>query len=275
VKRSLLIAFFLLLLVSVKAQNPMAAAEAKAAYILAEEQFAASNYSGALSYLKTATERLGRANSKILYLQIMAQQELSRTDKSYAAKVDSSIAQFEKAPDLAQFNEEKTFEIVKLKLQLKEQRTALGRLSKFTLLDLPLGLTFEEAKLKKPEFFTSTANYNQTTNSGYVQSGYNWLHFRNGRLYAIAKSIYNSGADGMNKTNLEIAATIEQIQSETNMAPTEKVVTNTSECTSVTNTYSWQSASRTIILTKITVTGTPCGAGAISGSIMVSDTEVQ
>lgn len=261
--------------VTVKAQNPMAAAEAKAAYILAEEQFAASNYTGALSYLKTATERLGAANSKILYLQIMAQHELSRTDKSYRAKVDSSIAQFEKAADLAQFNEEKTFEIVKLKLQLREQLAANERFKKFILLDLPLGLTFEEAKLKKPELFKSTGSYNPNTKTGYIQSGNNWFHFKNGRLFYIAKSIYNYGAEGMARTKNEIYAMLDQIKSETNTAPTEKVVTNTTNCTSVTNTYTWQSGSRTIVLMMIAVTGAPCGEGALTGSITITDTEFQ
>ena len=273
-KRPYLILFLLLLILTAKAQNPMTAAEAKAAYMLAEEQYAAGNYSGALSYLKTATEKLGKANSKILYLQIMAQQELSKTDKSYSSRVDSSIALFENAPDLAQFNEEKTFEIVKLKLQRKEQLKADERLKKYDLLDLPLGITFEEAKSQKPEFFTNTGTYNASTKTGYVQSGYTWLHFKNGRLFSVAKSIYFSRDGAMEKTRNESLATLQQNKSQTNMSPAEKVDNRTGECNSTTNLYTWQSGTRTIQLMMITVTGVPCGAGTITGSISVSDAGV-
>ncbi len=46
--------------------------EAKAAYVLAEENYGKANYPVALTFLKNAKTNLGRTNCKIFNLQIQA-----------------------------------------------------------------------------------------------------------------------------------------------------------------------------------------------------------
>jgi hypothetical protein len=92
--------------------------DAKAAYLLAEESFAANDWKGTLSYLAECQKKLGTVNSKVLYLQIMAQLELAKTDTTYQNTVLKSITAFEKAPDIKNFNEEKVLEVAKTKLRL-------------------------------------------------------------------------------------------------------------------------------------------------------------
>lgn len=81
--------------------------EAKAAYLLAEESYSKADLKSALIYLGQASESLGEANAKILYLTIIIQQELAKTEKGYLQKLDSSITAFLQAPDVDSFNEEK------------------------------------------------------------------------------------------------------------------------------------------------------------------------
>lgn len=95
------------------------AAEAKAAYLLAEEEFNAGKYESAIAYLNEATEKLGTANAKILYLKIMALQPLAEKDFEQLEALKQSIELFEKATDIESFNEEKKLEIYKLKLKVK------------------------------------------------------------------------------------------------------------------------------------------------------------
>jgi hypothetical protein len=85
---------FLLILNNGYAQNK--GAEAKAAYLLAEEQFNAAKYETCISYLDDAVKSLGAANSKILYLKIMAQRELAKKDTNYVSKLITTIDAFEK-----------------------------------------------------------------------------------------------------------------------------------------------------------------------------------
>ncbi len=96
----------------------ISAAEAKAAYLLAEESFAASDWKGALSYLGESRKKIGKPNSKILYLQLMTELELAKTDTSYYREAVKTIADFEKAPDVKEFNEDKMMEVMKAKLRL-------------------------------------------------------------------------------------------------------------------------------------------------------------
>jgi hypothetical protein len=95
-----------------------AAAEAKAAYLLAEEAFATNDWKGTLSYLDECKKKIGTPNSKILYLQIMAEMELAKTDSTYNEAVLKTIAAFEKAPDVKKFNEDKSLEVMKAKIRL-------------------------------------------------------------------------------------------------------------------------------------------------------------
>jgi len=105
--------------------------EAKAAYLLAEEFYGKGDYKAALDYLQQVKVSLGGSNCKILYLEIMATRELHTKDPSLADKVLPLIAEFEKSSDYADFNEEKSLEISKLKLLMKgEQKAAREELNR-------------------------------------------------------------------------------------------------------------------------------------------------
>lgn len=93
-------------------------AEAKAAYLLAEDAFAASDWKGTLSYLEECKKLIGTPNSKILYLQILTELELAKTDTAYNTAALKTIAAFEKAPDVKDFNEDKALEVMKSKIRL-------------------------------------------------------------------------------------------------------------------------------------------------------------
>ena len=96
--------------------------EAKAAYLLAEESFAAGDYTATLEYLKKATKSLGATNSKLLYLQIQAELEIYKTDRSYYDQIIKSISDFQNSADVNSFTEEKIIEIAKTKMFLIDER---------------------------------------------------------------------------------------------------------------------------------------------------------
>ena len=84
-KQSLLAVFFSLLFhLNMQAQNQLA----KIKYMDAEEAFAAGNFKTSLAKLDEAEKLLGSSNPKILFMRIMIQDQLIRTDtnffKSYA-----------------------------------------------------------------------------------------------------------------------------------------------------------------------------------------------
>lgn len=112
--------FIIVLLVAaetVTAQtNPL---EAKAAYLLAEESYDKGDMRAALQYIDDAISKLGKANAKILYLKVIVLKEINTkmpADTSVSSKLDLAIADFEKAPDYADFNEEKSLEVMKIKV---------------------------------------------------------------------------------------------------------------------------------------------------------------
>lgn len=123
--------FFLLGLLSVqtaKAQN--AALEAKAAYLLAEEEYNNGKYIDAIKYLDEAAAKLGKRNAKILYLQILSEAELAKFDTAYRTKLLQTIHAFQSTPDAAEFNEEKTLEVAKLKFKTQREQQDLANANK-------------------------------------------------------------------------------------------------------------------------------------------------
>ncbi len=111
--------------------------EAKAAYMLAEESYGKGDYKKTLEFLRQVREVLGGTNCKVLYLQIMATRELYTKDTSSNNHVLSLISEFEKSPDYANFNEEKSLEISKLKLLIKdEQKTTREELNRLAELKI-------------------------------------------------------------------------------------------------------------------------------------------
>jgi hypothetical protein len=138
-----------------------ASAEAKAAYLLAEEEFSAGKYAATVTYLDEAAAKLGNANAKILYLKIMALRELAQQDEENLEPLKKAIAAFEKAPDFNSFNEEKQLEVMKLKLKLGKDGT-LGKsvspleasvYSKLGISGWQVGVKLEDMKTAHPDFF--------------------------------------------------------------------------------------------------------------------------
>lgn len=170
--RSYLIFSFLLVL-SFPAFAQINETEAKASYMLAEENYGKGNYPVALTFLKNAKANLGGANCKILYLQIQIESELAKTRKNYRDSLLKTIATFQAAPDIKDFNEDKVLEVVKMKLEiaqklaeetalLAEQKAAEEAKREKTFKDwrfnagLNLGLTVKEAEKMYPAFFRRT-----------------------------------------------------------------------------------------------------------------------
>lgn len=148
-----------LLLFSISARSQTNATEAKAAYLLAEENYGKGDYKAALRLLNNAKKSLGVANSKMLYLEVQIESELFKSDKSHYAALMKTIADFQSAPDIKDFNEEKVLEVVKIKMQLaddheKELETAnetranleagKQRLVNYSYQNWPLGVNFTE-----------------------------------------------------------------------------------------------------------------------------------
>lgn len=165
------LSFFLLSSLPVLAQ--MNETEAKASYMLAEENYGKGNYPVALTFLKNAKANLGGANCKILYLQIQIESELAKTRKNYRDSLLKTITAFQNSPDIKDFNEDKVLEVVKMKLEiaqkaaeeaalLAEQKLAEEAKNDKTFKDwrftigLNLGLTLQEAEKKYPAWFRRT-----------------------------------------------------------------------------------------------------------------------
>ena len=130
-------AFSFMLFFATSAFSQSNQTEAKAAYLLAEESYGKGDYKTALDFLQQVKTNMGKSNCKILYLEIMATRELYAKDSSNAEKLLPLITEFEKSSDFADFNEEKTLEIIKLKLLLKgEQKAAKDKLNKLTELKI-------------------------------------------------------------------------------------------------------------------------------------------
>ncbi|MBI2283526.1 MAG: hypothetical protein HYU71_07455 [Bacteroidetes bacterium] len=170
--RSYMIFSFLLVL-SFPAFAQINETEAKASYMLAEENYGKGNYPVALTFLKNAKANLGGANCKILYLQIQIESELAKTRRNYRDSLLKTIAAFQTAPDIRDFNEDKVLEVVKMKLELAqklteekallaEQKAAEEAKNEKTFKDwrftagLNLGLTVKEAEKMYPAFFRRT-----------------------------------------------------------------------------------------------------------------------
>jgi len=138
--------------------------EAKAAYLLAEESYGKGDYKTALRYLELTKKSLGSSNSKMLYLWIQTEIEISKTEPGNNEKILALIDEFEKLSDVNSFSEEKVLEITKIKLTLKTQLSDANEKAKekllserainayFKNLDYPLGSSLADLKVKHPDF---------------------------------------------------------------------------------------------------------------------------
>lgn len=146
-------------------------AEAKAAYLLAEESYSKGDQKSALRYIESAKKSLGGTNSKLIYLQIQIEQELVKNNQVSTDSLLALISRFEKLPDYKSFNEDKVLEVLKIKLALKNtledakekvisEKTSVE--NAFVLFEKKygewkVGSTLEDLKKERPAFAAAFA----------------------------------------------------------------------------------------------------------------------
>lgn len=198
-KTFLLFISFSLIIISTSAQS--ASAEAKAAYLLAEEEFSAGKYASCISYLDQAAAKFGGPNAKILYLKIMALEVLAEDDDASLEALKKTIAAFSKAPDYDSFNEEKQLEVMKLKLRL-EKEGASGKpidpleasaYTKMGITGWKVGVKVEAMQEAHPDFFAKarkTAGGDTMAMVSYDVAEQNFTVFvMKGLVFSISKSL--------------------------------------------------------------------------------------
>ena len=108
------------------------ALELKAAYQLAEENYQKGELQTALQFIDEVVSKPENAGARILYLKIAILKKMSDKaprDTSIGARLDAAILAFEKAPDHATFDEERSMDVIKLKLRRKQQASLTDRLA--------------------------------------------------------------------------------------------------------------------------------------------------
>jgi hypothetical protein len=198
--------FFLFTAPAFATRAQSSAAEAKAAYLLAEEEFGAGKYAAAIAYLDQATTKLGNANAKVLYLKIMALRELAKEDEENFEPLKKAIVAFEKAPDFNSFNEEKQLEVMKLKLKLSKDGS-LGRsvnpleasvYSRLGISGWQVGVKLEEMKAAHPDYFSRATRtpMGDTMEVYFLNSEqYFGVVVKKGMVFAISKVLNANEAD--------------------------------------------------------------------------------
>jgi hypothetical protein len=252
--------FVLMILLIPGAQAQNKGAEAKAAYLLAEEQFNAGNYETCISYLDDASKNLGAANSKILYLKIMSQREIAKKDTSYISRLIATIDSFEKATDVSNFNEEKYLEVVKLKLFVRKQgieektpeELAAARFINYSIDGLKPGMSVDDLKKTKQDYFArATKSTTGDVDTYFLSDSTNMsvVSTKNNIVFSVYKTLFiHEGEDiGFSKGS----ASINEIKNALgfNFAP---VITTTETAgkgaTSIITIYEWQLAHKTVTI---------------------------
>jgi len=236
--------------------------EAKAAYLLAEESYAKGDMKSTVQYLDEAGNKLGSVNAKILYLKIMAQRELANADQSYFAKLDSTIALFQKSPDVSTFNEDKVLEVAKIKLQLKkeidqkkiydESRAGISGVER-DYPDWPLGASLATLRDKHPDVFRLLDNKAYKSyimgNFYIIPNADNGVHnftIVNGKLHDFIAQLYNFQNDGTEhlKGKEAFAKLSEDFQSR--LGKQSPTITNRTDC--YIEDFSWKEGAKVVIL---------------------------
>lgn len=274
-----LIVFLTSILLSTYALAQNNALEAKAAYLLAEEEFNNGKFENAIKYLDEAGAKLGSPNAKILYLKILAEAELAKKDTGYIIKVLRTIDAFQIAPDIADFNEDKALEISKLKFRLKEarnlaleqQRKKLEYDSVFSQVAVDnwkIGLPLEEAEKLDERFFKKAKRSVSGNNLSFVgkqqqrdyytahrnlqeKNGIFQLQFVDNRLTYFYKIWILEGDDKFTRTNELIKSITSQVMLEPKIdstTTTELVNKGDLQINTTTITYSWMSDNKRIAL---------------------------
>ncbi len=272
-KRIILASFSLLLISSTAlSQKNVQMAEAKAAYLLAEEEFNAGKYESAISYLNQASEKLGATNAKILYLKILALQPLAEKDNEKLPALSQAIDAFEKAADIELFNEEKKLEIYKLKLKTSRSLEALPKnaveiaaLKHMKVFGWKLGMNLEELQEAEPAFFTSAireSSFDQDKYKGaYRKTTYITLSIKN----AVLTRMEAFSLDGRSDPNLMdvFKSRMGGNPSDTTITKNEKNAKNKT----ISRTITWVEGNVKVVLTQnvFLTKGTP-----LNGTIFLS-----
>jgi len=96
--------------------------EAKAAFLLAEEFYAKSDFKNALGFIDKAKKSLGGGNCKIYYLEILMRNEMYKSDKSQYSYLTQAIDAFQSSKDIDAFTGEKIIEVLKIKMLIAQEQ---------------------------------------------------------------------------------------------------------------------------------------------------------
>ena len=116
------VSFIFILLTPYLALSQTNESEAKAAFLLAEEFYAKSDFKNALGFIEKAKKSLGEGNCKIYYLEILMRNEMYRLDKTQYESLLGALNSFQSSKDIDAFNREKVFEVLKIKMLVEQER---------------------------------------------------------------------------------------------------------------------------------------------------------
>lgn len=259
--------FWLLLLAVSFKTYAQADLEAKAAYLLAEEKYGKGDMKSALQYLDEAATKLGSANAKILYLKIMAQRELANKDQRYLTKLDSTISIFQSSADAKLFNEDKTLEVMKIKLELKRELDKIPNGKDAAAMaviginayesehtDWPLGASFETIKAHHASLIKSFTLLNNAQGTHYVNVnatyGTSVFSFRNGRLFRYQEKYFDYKDDDLEHTKgkAALAPVLETFRKKFGYLPIPEIVDQPQNGKLHSESYVWKHGDKTVNL---------------------------
>jgi hypothetical protein len=240
---------------------------AKIKYEQAEEAFAKDDYAVTLVKLDEAQKLLGSFNPKILYLRLMAAKgivasgkynwdflEAARKDADYYIKQYSEMQGIEeKFRQVYEFSE--TLEKLPKTKELFEQRQAeaaeehkkslgIARFMNYSIEGINMGMSVDELKSKKPEYFAGAARSTMIDYDWYL------LHtipviikVKNNRVFFIKKDLFNYIDEdaGFTKGTVFINNLKNELGFDFNPVVTTKERGGNKDLKSVTiTTYQWQ-----------------------------------
>ena len=113
--------FILLMIAPFLTRSQVNVDEAMAAFLLAEEFYAKSDYNSSLGFIEKSKKSFGGGNCKIYYLEVLIRNEIYRTNKNQYEPLMAAISAFQSSKDIETFNREKVIEIIKLKMLLSQE----------------------------------------------------------------------------------------------------------------------------------------------------------
>lgn len=242
--------------------------EAKAAYLLAEEEYNNKRYESSIKFLDEAAAKLGSTNPRILYLKILSLQALAQKNPARNPELKTAIETFEKLPDLASVGEDKQLEVMKIKLRLSRNETVgnfdetmLDTYKKYRPEGFTVGASLEELKGSRPDFFskaTKTLYPTDNTMESYMVTEMSpvkviMLTFKNGRVTMV------NGGGSPSTEDKNFSKGMQIINNYLSYFPPNPQVTTaeknyTKNDTTIETTYTWTEGNLTATLTLATTT---------------------